>query len=77
MSVMTIRIPDAQHERLKVLAAKRGVSLNKLFETFAIQALAEFDVEQRFRTAAARGDRARGLDLLKRLDEAERPARNS
>lgn len=68
MSVMSIRLPDDQHERLKTLAQTRGVSLNKLFEEFATKALTEFDVEARFRARTARGDPARGLVLLDKLD---------
>lgn len=68
MSILTIRLPDEQHERLKALAEARGISLNKLFEAFSTKALAEFDAETRFRLRAARGDKARGLDILDRLD---------
>ena len=72
MGVMTVRLADGQHERLKTLAEQRGVSLNKLIEGFAAQALAEFDVETRFRIRAARGSAKRGLELLDKLDaEAE------
>ena len=74
MSVMTIRLPDAQHERLKTLAAQRGVSLNKLFEEFASRALAEFDVEARFRARAARGSAKEGLAILDRLDADDQSA---
>ncbi len=70
MSVMTIRLPEDQHERLKALAAHRGVSMHKLFEEFATQAVAEFDTELRFRARAARGDAAAGLALLDKLDAA-------
>lgn len=70
MSVMTIRLPDDQHERLKTLAVHRGVSLNKLFEEFATRALTEFDVEARFKARAARGDVERGLALLDKIDAA-------
>ncbi|MCP5372151.1 MAG: toxin-antitoxin system HicB family antitoxin [Hyphomicrobiales bacterium] len=70
MKTMTIRLPDDRHARLKALAARKGVSLNKLFEEFSLVALAEFDAETRFRVRAGRGDRRRGLDLLDRLDAA-------
>jgi len=70
MSVMTIRLPEDQHERLKALAAHRGVSMNKLFEEFATQAVAEFDTELRFKARAARGDAVAGLNLLDKLDAA-------
>jgi predicted transcriptional regulator len=70
MSVLTIRLPDDQHERLKALAAHRGVSMNKLVDELATRAVAEFDTEVRFRARAARGDAAAGLALLDKLDAA-------
>ncbi|MDL2400052.1 toxin-antitoxin system HicB family antitoxin [Rhizobium mayense] len=68
MSTLTIRLPNDQHERLKALAAARGTSLNKLFEELSTKALTEFDAETRFRLRAANGDRARGLEILEKLD---------
>jgi len=70
MSTLTIRLPNDQHERLKALAASRGTSLNKLFEELTTRALTEFDAETRFRLRAAKGDKARGLDILEKLDRA-------
>ena len=67
---IAIHLPDDLRERLKELAAHRGVSMNKLFEEFATQAVAEFDTELRFRARAARGDAAAGLALLDKLDAA-------
>ena len=67
---LTIRLPDEQHERLKTLAARRGVSLNKLFEEFSTKAISEFDTETRFRLWAALGDKTRGLEILQQLDLA-------
>ena len=69
MATLTIRLPDDKHERLKLLAERRAISLNKLFEELSTQALAEFDSEVRFRALAATGDIGRGLELLDRLDE--------
>ncbi len=68
MATMTIRIPDDKHSRLKALARYRHVSVNKLVEELSTQALAEFDSEVRFRALAARGDVAKGLELLDKLD---------
>jgi hypothetical protein len=70
MSILTIRLPDEQHERLRTLAAHRGISLNKLFEEFSTRAVAEFDCESRFRLQSARGDPAKGLKLLDQIDAA-------
>lgn len=68
MGTLTIRMPDATHERLRQLARARKVSLNKLIEEFSTAALAEFDAETRFLARAARGSVARGTALLDRLD---------
>ncbi len=69
MSTLTIRLPQAQHERIKVLAKHRGISLNKLFEEFSTKALAEFDSEVRFKARAVKGDASIGLELLDKLDD--------
>ena len=74
MATLTIRLPKDQHERLKALAARRGTSLNKLFEEFSARALAEADVETRFLVRAARGDAKVGLALLDKLDAHHRGA---
>ncbi len=68
MSTLTIRLPDDTHKRLKFLAEKRKISVNKLFEEFSTMALAEFDAETRFRAQALRGDSKRGLELLDKID---------
>ena len=68
MATMTIRIPDDQHERLKALAARRGISLNKLMEEFSTRAIVEADAESRFLVLADRGKTKRGLELLDKLD---------
>jgi hypothetical protein len=70
MATMTIRLPDNKHERLKLLAEQRGLSLNKLFEEWSTMALSEFDAESRFRLLAAKGDPKRGLRILDKLDAA-------
>jgi predicted transcriptional regulator len=71
MSTLTIRLPDDTSFRLKQLAARRGISLNKLMEELSTAALAIHDAEARFRTMAATADRQRALDILDRLDAAE------
>jgi predicted DNA-binding ribbon-helix-helix protein len=75
MSVLTIRVPDGKHQRLKHLAKSRGISVNKLIEELSTVALAQHDAEMRFRVLAARGSAERGLRLLDKLDRAF--ARNS
>ena len=72
MSVLTIRVPDEKHQRLKELAEAKQISLNKLFEEMSTRLLTEFDVEQRLKARAALGSAEDGLVLLEefaRYDE--------
>ena len=69
MSTLTVRLPDDKHERLKALAKYRKISVNKLVEELSTQAIAEFDVETRFRALAAKGNVKKGLKHLDKLDD--------
>lgn len=67
MGVITVRLPENTHQRVKMLAASRNISINKLYEEFTIMALTEFDAENRFKVLASRGNKQHGLTLLKKL----------
>jgi len=72
MTTLTIRLPEDTTQRLKQLAASRGISLNKLMEELGTAALAVHDTETRFRLMANAGDRKAALEILARLDERDR-----
>lgn len=67
MGMITVRLPEDTHQRVKALAASRSISINKLYEEFTVMALTEFDAENRFKVLASRGNKPRGLELLKKL----------
>jgi predicted transcriptional regulator len=69
---LTIRLPDDAAERLKGLAKQRGISVNKLVERMAYEAIASFDTESRFRALAAAADGLAALAVLDRLDRDDR-----
>lgn len=69
MGTLTIRLPDDKHERLKALAVRRKVSVNKLFEEFSTMAIAEFDAETRFLTRVSRGNAKKGIKLVDKLEK--------
>ncbi|NCC21830.1 MAG: ribbon-helix-helix protein, CopG family [Alphaproteobacteria bacterium] len=74
MATLTIRIPEDKAERLKELAAQRGISVNKLFDEWATMAISEFDAHSRFLARAARGSRERGLSMLAELERRDAQA---
>ncbi len=68
MSVITLRLPEDKHERLRRIAKARGISVNRLLDEMATIALVQHDAEAHFRAAAARGSRKRGLAILDVLE---------
>ena len=66
---LTIRLPDDKHERLKALAEKRNISVNKLIDELATVALANHDARLRFDARARKGSAKRALALIDRLGE--------
>lgn len=68
MATLTIRLSDDKHERLRQLAERRKISMNKLIDELSTAALAEFDAETRFRARAAMGSPEEGFNLLDVLD---------
>ena len=68
MSALTLRLPDDKHARLKLLARRRGTSVNRLMEEMATVMITEADAESRFAIGAAhgRGKTARGHALLRK-----------
>lgn len=71
MTAFTVRMNDDKHVRLKMLADMRGMSVNKLMDEAATVMLAEFDAETRFKVRAARGNKTRAVELLRKVREAE------
>jgi len=71
MATLTIRLSDEKHARLRQLAERRRISVNKLIDELSTVALAEFDAETRFRTRAALGSPEEALRLLDELDRRE------
>ncbi len=65
---LTIRMSDEKYERLKGLARRRSLSLNRLIGEMTELILAELDAEARFRMRAASstGNVARGIELLRK-----------
>jgi hypothetical protein len=69
MSTLTLRIPDSKYDRLKSYAKSKEISLNKLFDEFATIALTQFDAKTRFDIMVSKANRARGLELLEKLNK--------
>lgn len=71
MATLMIRLSDEKHVRLRQLAERRKVNVNKLIDELSTVALAEFDAETRFRARAALGSPEKALRLLNALDRRE------
>lgn len=71
MTTLTIRMPDDKASRLKALAQRRNISVNKLIEELSTIALTEYDAQVSYEVRAARATAAQGLALLDELEKLE------
>jgi predicted transcriptional regulator len=71
MATLTIRLSDEKHARLRQLAERRRISVNKLIDELSTVSLAGFDAETPFRARAALGSPEEALRLLEDLDRRE------
>lgn len=69
MGTITLRLPDDIHQGIKVVAAQRKMSVNKLYEEISSSLLRGHNAEIRFRKRAAEGSREKGLAILDKLDK--------
>jgi predicted transcriptional regulator len=71
MSAISLRLPDSIHNRIKELAARDHVSVNQFLATAAAEKLAALEAEAYIAERAARGNRARFLELLNKAQDVE------
>ena len=71
MSAISLRLPDSIHNKIKELAARDRVSVNQFLATAAAEKVAALEAESYITERAARGNRARFLELLKKAPDVE------
>jgi len=71
VKTLTIRMPDDKASRLKALAQRRNISVNKLIEELSTIALTEYDAQVSYEVRVARATAAQGLALLDELKKLE------
>jgi predicted DNA-binding ribbon-helix-helix protein len=69
MGTITLRLPDDIHQGIKVVAAQRKMSVNKLYEEISSSLLRVHNAEMRFRKRTAEGRPEKGLAILDKLDK--------
>jgi len=71
MTALTLRLAEEKHQRLKKLAKKKGMTVNKLLDEMTTLMLTEFDLETRYLARVERGKNKakRGLELLEKAKQ--------
>lgn len=71
MKKLKIKLLEDKASRLKALAQRRNISVNKLIEELSTIALTEYDAQVSYEVRAARVTAAQGLALLDELEKLE------
>ena len=68
MTVLTLRLTEEKHQRLKELAKNKGMTVNKLLDEMTTLMLSEFDLETRYiaRVEHGKNKAERGQELLEK-----------
>ncbi len=77
MANFTLRLPDDRYQRLKQIADKRDISVNKLFEEMATLILTEQDVKTRLELRRKRGSREGLLEALVGLEKLDQKTKKT
>lgn len=71
MTTISLRLPDAIHQKVKELAASGGTSINQFLATAAAEKVAALEAERLLEERARRGRRDRFLELLAQAPDVE------
>lgn len=71
MSTLTLRFPNALHEKLRELAQREGVSIERLVEVAAAEKLSALSTAEYFEARAARGSQEAYKAVLAKVPDVE------
>ena len=71
MSVLSLRIPESLHERVKVLATEDNISINQFITSALAEKLSALDTEKYLEDRAKRGSKEKFLKVLSKVPDVE------
>lgn len=71
MSVMSLRLSESLHKRVKELAKKEGISINQLINSALAEKVSALMTVEYLRERAARGSRSRFDRALSKVKDIE------
>ncbi len=71
MSVLSLRIPESLHKRVKKLASEDKVSINQFITSALAEKLAALDTEKYLEERAAKGSKKKFLKVLSKVPDVE------
>ena len=73
MSMISLRLPESLHARIRALAKQENVSINQLVTLAVAEKIAALDTDDLIRRRAARGDRAKFERVLSKVADIDDP----
>ena len=71
MSTMSLRLPESLHEKVRELAEREGISINRLVTTALAEKISALLTQEYLEERAARGSREEFLRILCRVPHGE------
>jgi HicB family len=69
MSILSLRLPDSLHKRVRDLARQEGISINQFISTAVAEKMAALMTVDYLKERAKRGNRDRFLEVLAKVPD--------
>lgn len=71
MSVLSLRLPESLHKKVREMASKEGISINQFISTALAEKLSALMTEEYLAERAKRGSREKFLHALDQVPDTE------
>ena len=71
MSVLSLRIPESLHKRVKVLATEDNISINQFITSALAEKLSALDTEKYLEDRATKGSKEKFLKVLSKVPDVK------
>ena len=71
MSILSLRLPDSLHERVKEFAQKEGISMNQFISSAVYEKMSAFSAKNYLEKRAARADEIKFKEAISNIPDVE------
>ncbi len=71
MSILSLRLPDSLHERVKEFAQKEGISMNQFISSAVYEKMSAFSTKNYLAKRASKADEVKFKEAISKIPDVE------